>query len=142
MSSGIDKRKLKKLVEYLGGVDGVMLGYLVGSVAKEMERKDSDLDIVLIIKEGKIDKFDYRGVYLQIEELLRVSNLDLRLVDKKSDLLFLFEVINGKLLYSKDEDYRREFEVGVMLKYYDNQHIRNISHYYLEKRIEEDKHGV
>ena len=77
-----------------------------------------------------------------IGEAVKHPNLDLRVVTKKIDSpLFLFQVAGGKLLYARDEKERVEFEKRAALLYYNTQHLRDIFHYYLNKRLEKGEYG-
>ncbi|MBL7078329.1 nucleotidyltransferase domain-containing protein [Candidatus Shapirobacteria bacterium] len=138
----MDKINQKKLREILSSISQVKLAYLIGSQKEKRSRKDSDLDLVLIVDEQEIKKFDYGQVYLLVEKAVRHSNLDLRVVTKKTNSpLFLFQVAGGQLLYARDEKERVEFEKSAALFYYNTQHLRNIFHHYLNKRLEKGEYG-
>lgn len=130
---------IKKIQIILKTFPEVRLAYLIGSALTGTDRQDSDLDIVLVINKEEIKNFE--KIYLLLNKVVNHENLDLRLVTEKSDIVYLFEVVNGKLLYACDEKTRVSFEKKVMLFYYDTQHVRNIFHYYLDKRIEQGTYG-
>jgi len=135
----INKERLTKILRLF---PVIRLAYLIGSVAKKNQRQDSDLDIVLVVESQDLNKIDYGKLYSSLSKTIQHQNLDLRLVSlEQNDPLFLFQVIGGKLLYSKEEKERVAFEKKSMLNYFDTQHLRNIFHYYLDKRISRGTYG-
>lgn len=79
-------------------------------------------------------------MYSEIQSVLS-HELDLRIVTLDSSPLFLFEVIDGDLLYMKSEEDRVEFVRESLLAYYRTQHLRDIFNHYLDQRIEEGTYG-
>ena len=73
---------------------------------------------------------------------LKVPEPDVRVVDKDSSSAFLFQVIKeGKLLYERTREERENFEVQVLLSFFDTSRIRQIYREYLYKQIKEDAYG-
>ncbi|MDP2860398.1 MAG: nucleotidyltransferase domain-containing protein [bacterium] len=138
MEEIIDLLKLRKI---LVKMPEVKLAYLIGSVATGITRKDSDLDIVLVLEKGAEKGFDYGKTYLLLEETVNHPNLDLRIATEETDPLFLFQVTAGNLIYAKNEAERVCFEAKTMVNFYDTQHLRGIFHHYLNQRIKEGKYG-
>jgi predicted nucleotidyltransferase len=121
----------------------IKLAYLIGSAARGSLRADSDLDIVLVVDSDYLEKVDFGSLYLTLSRTVNHPNLDLRMAAlKKTDPLFLFNVIGGELLYSRDEKERVNFEAKTMIYYYDTQHLRNIFHHYLNQRLEKGEYGL
>ncbi len=135
--------KEKKLVQsLLKNIPEVDLAYLIGSAVSGHQRKDSDLDLALVVNAENFKNFDYGKVHLKVQAVLSDVNLDLRVIlPDKTDYVYLYQVAQGKLIYSKTESARIEFEKKAMLHYFDTQHIRDIFHYYLDERIEEGTYG-
>lgn len=50
-------------------------------------------------------------------------------------------VVKGKLIYSRNENSRVEFEVKVLQRYYDSERLRQIRFYYLDQRLKEGTYG-
>jgi len=135
----LKENQLKKL---LNAIPEVELAYLIGSFQENRLRKDSDLDLVLVVNKAGLQNFDYQEIYGAISKTVQNINLDLRIVaEGETDPLFLFQVSKGMLLYSKSEQKRVDFETKAMLRYYDTQHLRNIFNKYMLERIEKGNYG-
>ena len=118
------------------------MAYLIGSVANGRARQDSDLDIALVVDRDQFDTIDYGQIHLSISHALREKNLDLRLVtEDKISPLYMRQIASGKLLYDRNEEERVDFEAKTMINYFDTQHLRDIFHYYVDKRIEGGQYG-
>jgi predicted nucleotidyltransferase len=88
--------------------------YLFGSYAKGKERPDSDLDLAFLTSE-EID--DYQR-FLTAQKLASKLNIDVDLVDlKKASTVFQVQIIQGRLLYSKNKQQKQEFEMLTLKKY-------------------------
>ena len=119
----------------------IIAAYLTGSVAEKRERKDSDLDIILLVERNFSLKC-FGELYQKINRLISHPNLDLRLVTlEETDPLFLFQLLQGKQLFARDKQEIVVLEVKIMKLYYDSQHLRNIFHYYLNQRLEKGTYG-
>ncbi len=138
MKTNINAQKLAQLLKQY---PGIIAAYLIGSVAEGRERQDSDLDIVLLA-EKNFDLNLFGPLYQKINSLVGHPNLDLRIViPEKTDPLFLFQLLGGKLLYARNQKELISLEVKIMKLYYDSQHLRNIFHYYLNRRLEGSTYG-
>jgi predicted nucleotidyltransferase len=101
----------------------VMLAYLYGSQASGQATPLSDVDIALVLKEGHYDPARRMRLELQIEDdIVRgcdIPEADVRAIDQ-APLLVRGEVVtNGILLYSRDEEFRVEFETLTRKLYFD-----------------------
>jgi len=138
MKTSIDQ---KKLAEILNKYPNIIAAYLIGSVAQQRERKDSDLDIVLLVDKN-FDPNHFGFLYRKINAITRHPNLDLRVaVLENTNPLFLFQLLKGKLLFTRNPKQQVTLEAKIMKLYYDSQHLRNIFHYYLNKRLEGGIYG-
>ena len=138
MKTNINAQKLAQLLKQY---PGIIAAYLIGSVAEGRERQDSDLDIALLV-EKNFDLNLFGSLYQKINSLVGHPNLDLRIViPEKTDPLFLFQLLGGKLLYARNQKELISLEVKIMKLYYDSQHLRNIFHYYLNRRLEGSTYG-
>jgi len=135
----IDQKKLKLI---LGRYREILAAYLIGSASQEGSmRKDSDLDIVLLASR-RFNLAKFGRLYQEIDRIINHPHLDLRIViPEKTDPLFLFQLLKGKLLFVRNPKKQIEQEVKFMKLYYDSQHLRNIFHHYLDKRLEERVYG-
>lgn len=132
---------IKKIQDYFASQKNVVAVYLYGSFAKGTPYKKSDIDF------GVLFDSSFRS-YLRLGDIIGdLSNLglsvepDVRNIDLKSSPVYLFNVISGQLIFSKDEIKRINFEVQAMSLYYDSQYFRDIKHDYMRKRIKEGTYG-
>lgn len=120
--------------EVLENFDEVRLAYLFGSVAAGTARPASDLDVAVLLTPGAgsavVDRL--------IEALERASSRAVDLVDLSlAPPLLAHEVVRqGKLILSRDEDERVEFETRTVARYLDTAHLRRVQHKYLRERVE------
>ena len=56
--------------------------------------------------------------------------------------LFLYQIVkNGVCVYEKEPYERIKFESQALSLYYDNEHLRNIYHSYLQRSFKEGDYG-
>lgn len=88
--------------------------YLFGSYASGKVRADSDLDLAFLTSE-EID--DYQR-FLTAQKLASNLNIDVDLIDlSKASTVFKAQIIQGKLLYTKNKLKKQEFELLTLKKY-------------------------
>jgi len=98
----------------------VVLAYLYGSSVKGYARSDSDLDLGILLDE----RFDADPLYpariaIEIETQAHINReLDVRLLNGMPPR-FLRQVIDGELVFAKDESDRVKFETEVIDSYLD-----------------------
>ncbi len=98
----------------------IVLAYIYGSSVKGGSRSDSDLDIGILLEKG----FDPGPLYSvrvarKIEMETHVDReLDVRILNGMPPR-FLRQVIDGELIFSRDESKRVEFEMQVVDSYLD-----------------------
>ncbi len=129
-------QQLPSIAPLLAHSHQVLLAYLIGSVSRNEQRKDSDIDIVLIV--DGIDGISYGELYSKFADALHTDSVDLRVIyPHETDPLFLFQIVkDGQVIYEKNEKERVKFETYAMKMYYDTQHIRDIYNNYLDKRFD------
>ena len=126
--------QLEAVREVLENFDGVGLAYLFGSVAAGTARPSSDLDVAVLLTPGTgqavVDRL--------IDALERASGRTVDLVDLLlAPPLLAHEVVKqGKLIFSRDEAERVEFETRAVARYLDTAHLREVQHEYLRERVE------
>lgn len=132
---------IKKLQNYFAGQKDVLVVYLYGSFAKGTPHKRSDLDFGVLF-DGKVNLYRRLGqIYSDLSDLKLPAEPETREVDLNSPPVYLFNVINGQLIFSKDEVKRINFEVQALKQYYDTQGLRDIKYHYMNKRFEEGTYG-
>ena len=101
----------------------ILFAYLFGSHAKNTMHKKSDIDIAVHLKDPSLleeDPLYPSRLAIKIEKALSEKKVvDLRILNG-STIRFKSQVIkHGKLIYSRDEKKRIEFETSSLAQYYD-----------------------
>ncbi len=127
----LSESKITELQKVFEKHDEVLFAYLFGSVAKNEEGPLSDVDIAVYLDCEKNQVFD-----LKLE-----LNSQIPIMDKEFDLVVLneaklsmqHEIINGKVIYCKDNDKRVEVETSIMNRYLD---MKPFYQEYAQKNLE------
>ncbi len=114
---------MENIKEVLEKEDEVLFAYLFGSYAKGTQKEGSDIDIAIYLRDDTIlerDPLYPSRLGIKIEKNLNgKSRVDVRLLNG-STLRFINQVLRyGKLLHSRDEGKRIEFETSSLARYYD-----------------------
>jgi predicted nucleotidyltransferase len=101
----------------------ILFAYLFGSYAKGVQHKQSDIDIAIFLKNPDFlekDPLYPSRLAIKMENLLgNKRSVDIRVLNG-STLIFRNQVLKfGKLLLSKNEKERIEFETSSLAQYYD-----------------------
>jgi len=101
---------------------GVILAYLFGSVAKNKTGPLSDIDIAVLFNE-KVPTAQYFDQKLEvmgkISDLFKTDNIDVVVLNEAPPLLAHRILKEGRVLFSKSEKKRLEFELRAIMKYLD-----------------------
>ncbi len=115
--SGTGKGLLERITHALNAREEIAACYLFGSVAKGM--KAEDVDIGLLLEKGFAPGAFYEGEIISELEKAGVKNADIRLLNN-APVRFLNQVLKyGKLVFSRDEKARVEFESYAAKHYLD-----------------------
>jgi hypothetical protein len=113
---------VESIIKVLENERDILFAYLFGSYAKGTQNEKSDIDIaVYLIDEEILEKYPLytSRLAIRIENILDKKKVDVRILNG-STLRFRNQVLmHGKLLHSKDEKKRIEFETSSLDKYYD-----------------------
>jgi len=113
---------VESIIKVLENERDILFAYLFGSYAKGTQNEKSDIDIaVYLIDEEILEKYPLytSRLAIRIENILEKKKVDVRILNG-STLRFRNQVLmHGKLLHSKDEKKRIEFETSSLDKYYD-----------------------
>ncbi len=110
----------EKIREVLEGRNEITLAYLYGSSVRGHLRDDSDLDLGIVLNKG----FDPDPLYTaQIARKIEMQThfdreLDVRILNGMPPR-FLRQVIDGELVFSRNESERVNFEMQVIDSYLD-----------------------
>jgi len=104
----------------------VVLAYVYGSVAADCLGPFSDVDIALVFdEEAGLDAYERFSLELdiavEIENASGIREADVRTLNDAPLRVQGQVLINGLLLYSRDEDFRVAYEVSVRKRYLDFQ---------------------
>ncbi len=115
------EKALEKIKKVLEKRPEVLAGYLYGSHAKGYAREGSDVDIaILTIPDFEIPGYDYQ---FEIEDLLNNAVRDFKVeavaVDFMSLSLKHSSVVQGHLIYSKNDLLRAKEQVKILYDYED-----------------------
>jgi len=113
---------VEKISTILEKEPDILFAYLFGSYAKGTQDKRSDIDIAIYLKDETIlEKNPHypSKVAIKIErELGEKRTLDVRVLNG-STIRFKNQVLYGKLLFSRDEKRRIQFETSSLDEYFD-----------------------
>lgn len=131
--------QIKQIRDYFAKQKDVVAVYLYGSFAKGTISKRSDIDLGVVF-EGEVDLYHRLGqIYSDLPKLH--IEPDVRDLNLNYSPVYLLNVIQGRLLYSRNENKRVEFEVEVMRRFYDTQILRNTMLTYMRRRLDEGTYG-
>lgn len=129
----VSRREMKKinldeirqsLKEYFQNHPEIEIAYIFGSVAEGKTSVLSDIDIAILLDMREIDEklysYGYKTQILtDLMKLLKTNNVDLVILNQAKPLLRHRVLYFGKLIYSKNEKRRIQFQVETIDKYID-----------------------
>ena len=112
------------LADYFQRQEEIEIAYIFGSIARGTESALSDIDIAILIDDQQIneDKFRYgykAEILADLMKILKTNNVDLAILNEANTLLRHRVLYHGKLIYSKNEKKRIEFQTNTIDKYID-----------------------
>lgn len=138
----LSKYNIEKLQKYFASQKDVVAVYLYGSFAKETTHKKSDIDFGVLVNPPIKT---YRRLGEMGNDLCRLlllkTEVDVRNLSLDQSPVYLLNVIQGQLIYARNEIEKINFEVTVMRRFYDTQRLRDISYSYLKSRLEKGAYG-
>jgi hypothetical protein len=120
----------------------LVFGYIFGSYGKYRISLLSDVDIAVYMDDRIEDRFNKRLDLINVvTNILKTDEVDL-VVLNDAPLSMVFQVLKTKrLLFSKDETRRIEFEVRTIKTYLDTEILRKRAWEAMKRRIEEGRYG-
>ena len=116
----------------------IILVYLFGSEAKGTSHKESDIDIGILF-DKKVDSKNYLKLEGQLIELFSkkfpAKEINIVNLNIASPLLKQTVILEGKLLYAKNEIERILFQIQTLHQYEDYLHLDNIYNQFLELKL-------
>lgn len=112
------------LREYFQKHPEIEISYIFGSVAQGRTSALSDIDIAIITDSQQISEKTYRYGYkaeilADLIKLLKTNNMDLVILNEANTLIKHQVLYFGRLIYSKNERKRIEFQTDTINKYND-----------------------
>jgi len=110
---------MKRIREALGREEEILFAYLYGSAAYDPNLSIGDIDVAAYLKPADIEKHIRKEEELTalLATKLHTDEIDLRILNGLP-LVFKYNVLkNGKLLFSRDELQRVDFETSVMIRF-------------------------
>lgn len=100
--------------------EGVLFCYIFGSLAYGKFNSESDVDIAVYLDEKKSDDFFDKRLDL-ISEISQILGIEADILVLNTASLFLKYVVlrEGKLIFSRDESQRIDFELKTINNYFD-----------------------
>jgi len=126
--TSIKERNIDEIVnilnKYFQKHPEVEVAYIFGSVARERTNSLSDIDIAIIIDSQQINEeaysYGYRAeIQADLIKLLKTNNIDLVILNEANTLLKHRVVYFGRIIYSRNEKKRIEFQTDTINKYND-----------------------
>ena len=107
------------LKEYFEGHPEIEVAYIFGSVACGKANVLSDIDIAIILDSQQVNERLYRYGYkaeilTDLIKALKTNNVDLVILDEANSLLKHRVLYFGKLIYSKNEKKRIQFQIDTI----------------------------
>jgi len=103
----------------------VIAAYLFGSYAKESAGEGSDVDIALILEDHKPNNFEYLNFKVSIERVMN-KNVDLTILNHAGEILKHQVRKYGIIIYEKNPEMRKQWEVYSRKLYQDFLHLHHI----------------
>lgn len=118
----------KTLAEYCERHPEIEVAYIFGSVAQGKSSALSDIDLAILIDSQQINEDVYRYGYkaeiiADVMSLLKTDKVDLVILNEANTLLRHRVLYHGKLIHSKNENKRIQFQTSTIDKHVDFKEI-------------------
>ncbi len=107
----------RQIIDFLNNLGNVKFAYLFGSFVESENYRDIDIAVYF-----SDDNYDTLNLAVKLENLLGVE-IDLIDLKKAGDIIG-FSAIHGKLIVNNDDDFRVDFIVALLARYFDIQYYR------------------
>lgn len=137
----LSQSDIQKIQHYFASQKDVEAVYLYGSFAKGTEHPGSDIDLGVLFEKKIRDIHRIVKIYSDLCDLKFPAEPDIKDLNLAQPPVFLLNVIQGQLLFSRNELKKNEFEVAILRQYYDTQRLRDLRYDYMQKRLREGIYG-
>ena len=136
---------IEKLKALLEPKSEIAAAYLYGSFAKGAAGRLSDVDVAVLLDESVFLKefpFGYKAELLaDVMKALRTNSVDLVVANNAPPFLRFQITRYGRLIFSRSEVLRIEFQVKSVADYNDIKHLLGIRNKYLSERLRNGTYG-
>lgn len=101
----------------------VVFAYLYGSARCEKHYRDIDIGVYISNKEDFLDLSSDLKIVFSTKTGIPPDQFDIQIINKVDNLLYLRQVLNGKLLLDKNPDLRGEFIESFSMRYRESEGI-------------------
>lgn len=137
----LGKNDIKKIQNYFASQKDVVAVYLYGSFAGGVTHRRSDIDFGVLFDPPIKTYYRLGEIINDLSDLGLPAEPDIRDINLNASPVFLRNVVEGKLIFARDDIKRIRFEVGVMQLFRDTESLRDISNFYMKKRLKEGTYG-
>lgn len=122
---------IESLKKYFEERREIELAYIFGSIASSKVNALSDIDIAILIDESQIKQslypYGYKAhVIADLMKLLKTNKVDLVILNQASPLLKHRVLYTGRLIYSRSERKRIQFQIECIDKYNDFKYLAKL----------------
>lgn len=103
----------------------IVFAYLYGSAINEGQYRDIDIGVYISNKEDALGVSSDIKVALSLKTGIPPDQFDVQIINNTDNLVYLGEVLNGKLLVDKDPDLRGNFIEYFSMRYREAEGILN-----------------
>jgi transcriptional regulator with XRE-family HTH domain len=136
---------IEKLKTVLEPRKEIAAAYLYGSFAKGLAGRLSDVDVAVLLDESvslKDSPFGYKADLLtDLMQALRTNSIDLLIANNAPPFLRFQIARYGRLIFSRSEVLRIEFQVKAIADYNDIKPLLDIQNRYLSQRVRSGAYG-
>ncbi|MBU1570361.1 MAG: nucleotidyltransferase domain-containing protein [Proteobacteria bacterium] len=115
---------INKIIKRCKNEDDIVAAYLFGSVAMNRMKSSSDLDVALLLESGSESTFQLLQFGTDLEKISG-RRVDLVILTRSGELLKYQIRCFGKLIFERDENKRKKFEISGRKRYEDFIHLHN-----------------
>ncbi|AAM23974.1 putative nucleotidyltransferase [Caldanaerobacter subterraneus subsp. tengcongensis MB4] len=124
-------------LSYLQEKYDIKLVYVFGSYAKGTNRKNSDLDIAVLLG-GDYTLFEKLELIGDLVEIFKRDDVDLVILNEANSVLRHQVIKYGKIIFEESEDVRVDFEVKTLREYMDMEYFRKVQMDIVKEWIKEN----
>ena len=112
----------------------ISLIYIFGSFAKRTNRKNSDIDMAILI-DGEVGVYTKLNILGSLVDIFKREDIDLVILNNVNEVLRFQVIKHGKVIYMESLYTKVMFESKTMSEYMDKEHFRNTQAKYSHKKF-------